>query len=382
MPASALSDSSTTTFTNPDTGVTVQLPSAASPSRLRARILALDAQSAWVRGGAGAGEAAVALDVPSRTYRFARYPPLAFFFDVRLFAVLCAFFIAGCAQLSFFFPCLPGFTLALPAGAPAVSAANPGYCVDNSVAGALAAAPTAAALEAAGASKRIAVTMQTYAVMMAGAIAGRWGGLAAAALYVAMVCLGAPFQAASGGKGLAVWDKGGVVGVSGGFFWGFIAAALVMGRAMERGAGRGGSWRSALWLVPHMLGAEAAIYACGLFWYPFGAAIRAGVAASATPVLGCSAARGGEVSASKCLYTIFNVMMVPYLPGECFKMLLVLATVPLCWALLLRFHRWRSGGGDIVSEVEDDGGEAPAAVAEKVGEQEGAAAALQVRAPV
>jgi biotin transporter BioY len=267
----------------------------------------------------------------------------------------------------------------MPSGLPDVTYANPGYCVDNSVVGALPAAPTKDSLVAAGASARIAVTMQTYAVMMVGAIAGYWGGLAASALYVAMVCVGAPFQAASGGKGLAVWDKGGVVGVSGGFFWGFIAAAVIMGRAMERGAGRGGSWRSALWLVPHMVGAEAAIYACGLFWYPFGAAIRANVAASATPVLGCSVTKGGEVSASKCLYTVFNVMMVPYLPGECFKMLLVLVTVPLCWAALLRFHKWRFGGGDLVSEVDDGEEEAPAAVAEKVDEQE--AAALQVRAP-
>jgi biotin transporter BioY len=270
----------------------------------------------------------------------------------------------------------------MPAGAPVVSTANPGYCVDNSVAGALPAAPSAANLVAAGATVRIAVTMQTFAVMMVGAIAGRWGGFGAAALYVAMVCVGAPFQAASGGKGVAVWDKGGVVSVSGGFFWGFIAAAVIMGRAMERGAGRGSSWRSALWLLPHMVGAEAAIYACGLFWYPFGAAIRANVAASATPVLGCSATRGGEVSANKCLYTIFNVMMVPYLPGECFKMLLVLATVPACWALLLRLHRWRHGGGDFVREVMDSGGDGEAAagaVAEKIHEQE--AAVMQVRAP-
>lgn len=261
---------------------------------------------------------------------------------------------------------------------PEVSSTNPGYCVDNSVINMLPSAPLKPQITATGATARIPVTMQTFAVMMVGAIAGRWGGFGAAVLYVAMVCVGAPFQGASGGKGLAVWDKGGVVGVSGGFFWGFIAAAVIMGRAMERGAGRGGSWRSALWLVPHMVGAEAAIYACGLFWYPFGAAIRANVAASATPVLGCSATSGGEVSANKCLYTIFNVMMVPYLPGECFKMLLVLVTVPLCWAALLRFHKWRFGGGDFVSQVEDDG-EGGGAVGEKVAEQE--RAALQVRAP-
>jgi len=65
-------------------------------------LLALDAQSAWARSAAPADESAVTLDVPARTYRFARYPPLGFFFDVRLFVVLGAFFIAGCAQLYFF----------------------------------------------------------------------------------------------------------------------------------------------------------------------------------------------------------------------------------------------------------------------------------------
>lgn len=370
MPAVAETDG--IFFTNADTGevVTAHQSQLGRLSSLRSRILRVDAQSAW----AGREEGAVSIDEAARTYRFSRYPPLGFFFDVRLFVVLGAFFIAGCAQVYFYFPCLPGFTLVMPAGAPAVSTSNPGYCVDNSVTAALPAAPTASSLVAAGASARIAVTMQTYAVMMVGAIAGLWGGLAAAGLYVFMVCMGAPFQAASGGKGLAVWDKGGVVSVSGGFFWGFIAAAVIMGRAMERGAGRGSSWRSALWLVPHMVGAEAAIYACGLFWYPFGAAIRKGVAASATPVLGCSAAAGGEVSANKCLYTIFNVMMVPYLPGECFKMLLVLATVPLCWALLLRVHKWRMGGGDLVRAVEEEEG---GAAGEKAAEQE--AAAPQVR---
>ena len=182
-------------------------------------------------------------------------------------------------------------------------------------------------------------------------------GAAAAALYVFMVCMGAPFQASSGGTGVAVWNKGGVVGVSGGFFWGFIAAALIMGRAMERGAGRGTSWRSALWLIPHMLSAEAAIYVCGLFWYPFAKAILAGVEVKNTPVLGCSAAAGGgEVSANKCLYTVFNLMMVPFLPGECFKMLLVLVVVPLIWWALVKVSR--AHRGDLVEAFDEDSSEA------------------------
>jgi biotin transporter BioY len=37
-----------------------------------------------------------------------------------------------------------------------------------------------------------------------------------------------------------------VVGVSGGFFWGFVAAALIMGRAMERGAAVAGAVGAAI----------------------------------------------------------------------------------------------------------------------------------------
>jgi biotin transport system substrate-specific component len=375
MPADAPDALPGVVLTCADTGASVELPSALllAPAALRTRILRADVQGAW----AGAADAeAVRVDVPARTYRFARYPPLSFFADLRLVVVLGAFFVAGCAQVFFFFPCLPGFSLVMPAGAPAVSATNPGFCVDVSALGALPAAPSAAALRAV-ASARIAVTLQTFAVMFIGAVAGRAGGLAAVALYVAMVCVGAPFGASSGGVGKAVWEKGGVVSVSGGFFWGFMAAALIMGRAAERGAGRGGSWRSAAWLVPHMLCAEAAIYACGLTWYPFGKAYAAGVAVTATPVLGCSAAAGGAVGASQCLYTIANALMVPFLPGECFKMLMVLLLVPLCWAALLRVHKWRYGGGDVLAGGYGD--EETGEVARKESEQ--AALALRVGAP-
>ena len=347
---SAPSDASIV-FRCEDTGESVDVPSTtllARPDALRARILRTDVQSAWAGPNAAS---AVHVDVSARTYRFARYPPLSFFVDTRLVIVLGAFFLAGCAQVFFFFPCLSGFTLVMPSGAPTVGATNPGYCVDNSVLGTLSSSPAESALKLV-ASKRIAVTMQTFGVMMLGAIAGRVGGAAAAALYVFMVCMGAPFQASSGGVGLAMWNKGAIVGVSGGFFWGFIAAALIMGRAMERGAGRGASWRSALWLIPHMVCAELAIYACGLFWYPFAKAILAGVAVGNTPVLGCSSAAGGEVSANKCLYTIFNIMMVPYLPGECFKMALVLALVPLTWWALIKWQRWRRG--DIVMAIDEE----------------------------
>jgi len=191
--------------------------------------------------------------------------------------------------------------------------------------------------------------------MLLGAIGGR-AGCFATALYVLMVCIGAPFQAASGGVGKAMWDKGAIISSSGGFFWGFIAASAIMGRAVERGVGRGTSWRSILWLVPYMIAAEAAIYACGLTWLPFGMAIARNVSPSAI----CPESQG----ISNCLNNIFNWGMVPFLPGECFKMALILCTVPFAWSILTALHKWRQGytglftsAEAIVEEDDDNDGE-------------------------
>ena len=68
--------------------------------------------------------------------------------------------------------------------------------------------------------------MQTYLVLLNGAIAGRMGALATL-LYVLMVCLGAPFGANSQGVGVAMWDKGAIVGTSGGYLVGFVFASLI-----------------------------------------------------------------------------------------------------------------------------------------------------------
>ena len=116
-----------------------------------------------------------------------------------------------------------------------------------------------------------------------------------------------------------------------------------------------------------MLGAQAAIYACGLFWLPFGMAIAKGV----SPAAICPDAQG----ASKCLYNIFNWGMVPFLPGEAFKMALLLVTVPGAWALLLALYRWRTGMAPVpeAGEAEAEGAEEE----EEEVEREAAAAAAQ-----
>ena len=350
-------------FRNVDTGASVSLASARLLRRPRALARALaagDVQSAWAPS-----PDAVVVDAAARTYRFKAYPPLRLFLEQALGALLPALraaplhsplglaaaalallagalFIAGCAQVSFLFPCLS------LSGYVQYDVGGASYCVPS---GRLAQAQAAGCVGAAVAdvcAARIPVTMQTYAVMLLGAVGGHAGALATA-LYVLMVCLGAPFQAGAAltGQGLAMWNKGAIIGSSGGFLWGFIAASAIMGRAVERGTGRGASVRSALWLIPYIVGAELAIYACGLFWLPFGMAIRRNV----SPAAICPEAQG----ASQCLYNIFNWGMVPFLPGECFKMALILATVPAAWSLLLALHSWRSGMAPVPSEAAAEG---------------------------
>ena len=150
----------------------------------------------------------IVVDARARTYRFARYPPLAFLVHSWLYVVFGAFLIAAAAQVSFLFPCYGGQTaVSTVSGAP--------FCVPDASVPSLPSPLTRC--DPSVCVARIPVTMQTYAVLLNGALAGRTGALATA-LYVFMVCMGAPFSA--GGRALAVWQRGALIGPSGGFFFG------------------------------------------------------------------------------------------------------------------------------------------------------------------
>lgn len=245
-----------------------------------------------------------------------RYPPLLLgWVRTPYFIVLGALLIAGCAQLQFMFPCTTGYETIEFKGAS--------YCVAvESLA-----QVTNTTCPAAICSKRIPVTMQTYAVLLNGAIAGRVGALATM-LYVVLVCVGAPFG--SNGKFDPVWNKGALVGSSGGFFVGFVFASFIMGRCAERGGDRP---RSAYWMLWYMLLSELAIYAWGLVWMPFGMAIVKGV--SPSTICPDPSSEGIQL----CLKNIFNWGMVPFIPGDLIKMFFVLCTVPTLWQLLLLLHK-------------------------------------------
>ena len=258
-------------------------------------------------------------DWSRKTYRLSSYPPLVFFLGTYWYVLLGALFIAACAQIQFLFPCLLDHT--------DVTSNGLSYCVPNSRLSEV----TSTTCPTDICSQRIPVTMQTFAVLLNGALAGSRTGTASTILYVILVCLGAPFGA--GGKVDPIWSKGAILAPTGGFLIGFIFATFIMGRCAEAGKDRP---RRVLWFILYMLLAEGAMYACGLFWLPFGLAIKAGVSPSKI----C------PTDAATCLKNIFNWGFVPFIPGDCFKMFLVLISVPACWFLVLYFHR-RTGGFEL-----------------------------------
>jgi len=135
----------------------------------------------------------------------------------------------------------------------------------------------------------VPITGQTFAVLLMGAALGSRRGAASMALYGAQGLAGLPVFV--GGKaGLAV-----LLGPTGGYLNGFIAAAFVTGWLAERGWDR----RQLTTALAMVLG-NLAIYLLGVCWL----AVFGGI--SKAPLLG----------------------MVPFLPGDLLKMLLATAALP------------------------------------------------------
>lgn len=101
----------------------------------------------------------------------------------------------------------------------------------------------------------VPVTAQTFAVLMIGALFGaKRGGLCVLA-YVAEGLAGLPVFA--GGGSTIAW----VVGPTGGYLLGFVAAAVLVGYLAQRG------WDRKIWTtVVAMVAGNICIYAFGLLW--------------------------------------------------------------------------------------------------------------------
>lgn len=100
----------------------------------------------------------------------------------------------------------------------------------------------------------VPITGQTFAVVLVGAALGSVRGFSSLALYL-LAGMVLPFYA-DGAKGVDV-----IVGASGGYIVGFVAAAAVTGFLAERGADR-----KLISAVGAMFVGNIIIYLCGLPW--------------------------------------------------------------------------------------------------------------------
>jgi biotin transport system substrate-specific component len=153
----------------------------------------------------------------------------------------------------------------------------------------------------------VPVTGQTFAVLVTGAALGWRRGLLAQALYVLLGLVGLPvFAGGTGGLGQ-------LVGASGGYLLGFVAAAAVLGWLAERGWDRGRE------VVAAMLLGEAALYLFGVGWL------------------------------AVYLHSVEEAVLlgfVPFMVGDAVKLAASAALLPLAWRLAgpaARGHRPRNG---------------------------------------
>ena len=160
----------------------------------------------------------------------------------------------------------------------------------------------------------VPVTGQTFAVLSVGLVCGWRVGGAALLLYLIEGALGLPFFAGGAGG----WAS--VVGPSGGYIWGFVLAAALVGYLAERGWDRN-VWRTAAALF---LG-NVVLYVPGLIWL---ALFYAGPGQDYIAATGATTAWGASINAG----------LLPFLLGDALKLALAASLVPATWSLLHRRH--------------------------------------------
>jgi biotin transport system substrate-specific component len=105
----------------------------------------------------------------------------------------------------------------------------------------------------------VPTTLQTLAVFATSAVLGARRAVAAQLLYLATGAIGAPVFS-DGRGGVDIVTQANPLHASGGFLWGFVLAAFVVGFAADR-------FGHAFWtMVPAMLVGSVALYLPGLLW--------------------------------------------------------------------------------------------------------------------
>lgn len=138
----------------------------------------------------------------------------------------------------------------------------------------------------------VPLTLQTFAVLLAGAALGPLRAIMAMSLYAVAGIAGVPWFA-EGSSGFAM--------PSFGYILGFIIAAGIVGRIAEQGATRN-VWRTAgLMIVGNLV-----IYAVGVTWLKF--------------------------AIDSTWATALQLGVAPFLIGDALKILLAAGLLPLTWA--------------------------------------------------
>jgi biotin transport system substrate-specific component len=145
----------------------------------------------------------------------------------------------------------------------------------------------------------VPITGQTLGVLLVGTALGWQRAGLSMALYLAEGAVGLPFYA-EGKSGMEVL---GLLSATGGYLWGFLLAAVLVGWLANRGWDR--SWRSALGAM--FLG-ELVIYAVGIPWLMHAV----------------------DVGALKA----FELGLYPFVIGDTIKLLLAAGILPTAWRMV------------------------------------------------
>ena len=147
----------------------------------------------------------------------------------------------------------------------------------------------------------VPVTMQTFVVLVIGFAFGWKLGSLTILLYLAEGAVGLPVFAGTPEKGIGIAY---MMGTTGGYLLGFVAAAAVCGWLAEKGWDRRMSTTLAAMLLGNLI-----IYAVGLLWL------------------------GGLLGWDK---PILQWGMYPFLPGDLAKIVLAMVALPGVWKVLGR----------------------------------------------
>ena len=149
----------------------------------------------------------------------------------------------------------------------------------------------------------IALTGQTFAVLLTGAALGSRVGAASMLLYVSLGAVGLPFFA--GGEG--GWTY--ATGASFGYLAGFVAAAWLIGRLAERRRDR-----TITTAIPAFLAGSALIYTLGVAWL------------------------WATVDAVPSLEAAIGAGLTPFLAADVIKAVLAGMALPAAWHIVRRTH--------------------------------------------